>query len=378
MSKARFLQCVGIIGIFVAVSACEDGKGISFKKKEDAGAEVAAASLRPANVPLVEQDLEAPDVFETSDKGLWDGRPSLGGVWVAYPGVENPERVIIRNKANGKTVIGALFKRERENPGPKLQVSSDAANALGLLAGAPGDLHVVALRRTEVETPETAETVADLDSQNIASDGPLLTDTQLQEEIEAPEAIETARLEPLGTSIASEIEAPEIEKEITPPEQKKWFWNKRRAADAEPAEVPLNGLKPLEAAAAAIDKAEEEKKAAQRKIAASVITPAAETVAQIPASARKPVQPRTLAKPVAAKGKKHFIQIGIFSVEENADRTAAEMRKKGIIPTVLAQESAGKPFWRVVVGPATSAGDRAILLKKVKGLGFADAYYVTN
>ena len=51
------------------------------------------------------------DVFETSDKGLWDGRPSLGGVWVAYPDVPSPERVIIRNTASGKEVVGALFRR---------------------------------------------------------------------------------------------------------------------------------------------------------------------------------------------------------------------------------------------------------------------------
>lgn len=98
---------------------------------------------------VVERDTEAPDVFQKSDMGLWDGRPSLGGVWVAYPGVKDPERVIIRNPANGKFVIGALFRREREMPGPKLQVSSDAAAALEMLAGAPVRLDVTALRREE-------------------------------------------------------------------------------------------------------------------------------------------------------------------------------------------------------------------------------------
>ena len=98
---------------------------------------------------VVERDTEAPAVFQTSDMGLWDGRPSLGGVWVAYPGVKDPERVIIRNPANGKFVIGALFRREREMPGPKLQVSSDAAAALEMLAGAPVKLDVTALRREE-------------------------------------------------------------------------------------------------------------------------------------------------------------------------------------------------------------------------------------
>ena len=70
-----------------------------------------------------------------TDQGLWDGRPSLGGVWVAHPDVTEPERVIIRNEANGKFVIGALFRRERELPGPKLQMSSDAAAALERAGG---------------------------------------------------------------------------------------------------------------------------------------------------------------------------------------------------------------------------------------------------
>ena len=99
---------------------------------------------------LVERDVEAPDVFQVTEDGLWDGRPSLGGVWVAHPSATDPERVIIRNEANGRFVIGALFRRERDNPGPALQVSSDAASALGLLAGAPAVLNVTALRREEV------------------------------------------------------------------------------------------------------------------------------------------------------------------------------------------------------------------------------------
>ena len=47
--------------------------------------------------------------------------------------MKEPERVIIRNQQNGQFVIGALFRRERETPGPRLQVSSDAAAALEML-----------------------------------------------------------------------------------------------------------------------------------------------------------------------------------------------------------------------------------------------------
>jgi len=114
-----------------------------------AGSDAADPATPPASTStrLVDRDVEAPEVFQTRDKALWDGRPSLGGVWVASPDAKDPERVIIRNTANGKFVIGALFRREIENPGPKLQISSDAAAALGILAGAPADVSVTALRR---------------------------------------------------------------------------------------------------------------------------------------------------------------------------------------------------------------------------------------
>jgi cell division septation protein DedD len=99
---------------------------------------------------LVERDIEAPDVVNISEAGLWDGRPSLGGIWVAHPDAKDPEKVIIRNPQNGKFVIGALFRREREFSGPSLQLSSDAADALGILAGQPTNVSVVALRQQSV------------------------------------------------------------------------------------------------------------------------------------------------------------------------------------------------------------------------------------
>ncbi len=104
----------------------------------------------------VNRDVERPDVFSVTERALWDGRPSLGGVWVAYPANVDPERVIIRNGANGKTVIGALFRRERDNPGPKIELSSDAAAALGIVAGSPTEISITVLRREEVvvDVPE--------------------------------------------------------------------------------------------------------------------------------------------------------------------------------------------------------------------------------
>jgi len=49
-----------------------------------------------------------------------------------------------------------------------------------------------------------------------------------------------------------------------------------------------------------------------------------------------------------------------------------------MVPTVKPGKMNGKDFWRVIVGPASSGAERAALLKKIKELGFNDAYFVTN
>lgn len=240
---------------------------------------------------LVERDVEAPEVFSVTDQGLWDGRPSLGGVWVAHPDVNEPERVIIRNEANGKFVIGALFRRERDLPGPKLQISSDAAAALEILAGAPAPLNVTALRRQETEAP-------------------------------APE----------DTEVADTVAAP--------------------------AEISQTTLDPIASAGAAIENA--------------APTPAATkpVTAPTPAPAAPRASTSSLPKP--------FVQLGIFSVEDNATRTAKQMRGAGMIPTVKRSEINGKAFWRVLVGPATSKSELSNLIKAIKAEGFSDAYAVSN
>lgn len=145
----RLMALVLTIGI---VSGCEDGTGPGFLQPKDKTEK--SSSKAGQSTKLIERDVEAPDVFQVTEAGLWDGRPSLGGVWVAHPDVTDPQRVIIRNSANGKFVIGALFRREREIPGPRIQASSDAASALGMLAGAPVELNVTALIRESVADPE--------------------------------------------------------------------------------------------------------------------------------------------------------------------------------------------------------------------------------
>ncbi|MGB7242624.1 MAG: SPOR domain-containing protein [Sulfitobacter sp.] len=267
------------------LAACDEGGTFNImdslkpKPKSESGAAVAGDATQ-----LVERDVERPDVFSVTEPGLWDGRPSLGGVWVAHPDVTEPERVIIRSTTSDKFVIGALFRREREIPGPRLQISSDAATALGILAGAPAELNVTALRREATASDAPAETDAVIDT---------------------------------------------------------------------PDEITETALDPIAGAAAAIDAAE----------------PAEET-APTPVASAAPAPASRLAKP--------FIQVGIFSVEENANRVAKQIRTAGMVPTVKQQEANGKAFWRVLVGPSGSASEQKELVKSIKGEGFSDAYAVTD
>lgn len=170
-ATSRGLRVLLLATTVSAIAACEPLGDFSLKTPNADGTPSNATSAT-----IVERDVEAPEVFSASEAGLWDGRPSLGGVWVAHPDVGDPERVIIRNKANGKFVIGALFRRERAIPGPRLQVSSDAASALSMLAGQPVELEVTALRREEqAVAPEVEDTVEEASVVETESLDPVLS-----------------------------------------------------------------------------------------------------------------------------------------------------------------------------------------------------------
>lgn len=289
----------------LALAGCDESGQFSLLQNNQTVRSDAASNR---SVRLVERDVEAPEVFQVTEAGLWDGRPSLGGVWVAHPDVTEPERVIIRNTANGNFVIGALFRREVNTPGPRVQVSSDAAATLSMLAGQPVQLNVTALRREEVPT-EASEDVA-----------------ATAEALPAPGEISETRLDPIASAAAAIVAAPASAATTTP-----------TAAPTPPPARPAT--------------------------APASPTPAA-------AAAPAPRAPSGLDKP--------YLQIGIFSIEANANRAATAMRNAGMVPEVRQQSSQGKTFWRVLVGPASSAAERSTLLAKIREEGFTDAYAVRN
>lgn len=303
----RARRWAGLLLVTALVAGCEDRapSGL-FAPKAEKGSETEVTTSDGKSTKLIERDVEAPEVFQVTEAGLWDGRPSLGGVWVAHPDVTDPHRVIIRNTANNKFVIGALFRRERDIPGPRIQASSDAAAALGMVAGAPVQLNVTALQRETIsEEPEVPESTT--------------IDT-----IDAPEAVDTAKLDPIAGAAA--------------------------AIDAAPTVIRPSGpstpgvINPLDGASA--------------------------TETPIVKSKPKAKSTSSLKKP--------FIQIGIFSVEANSNRAANQMRSAGMVPTIFKETTNGKPFWRVVVGPAQTSSEASALLKKVQATGFSDAYFVSR
>ena len=97
--------------------------------------------------------------------------------------------------------------------------------------------------------------------------------------------------------------------------------------------------------------------------------PAAETAAS---AAPDPAPgPTSLSNP--------FIQVGLFSVEANANSAASALRQEGIVPSVLyGERDDGTPFYRVVIGPVTTADDQAAMLNRVKQLGYSDAFLAPN
>lgn len=317
------------------------------------------------SVHLVDHDVEAPETFQATDTALWDGRPSLGGVWVASPDAVNPERVILRNEANGKFVIGALFRRERDNPGPKLQISSDAADALGMLAGQPGKLNVTALRREDskpdgaaVAAKAAAPAAAQLGDVETPAADPIAAASAAIDRADGTKPADGAGAAD-GTDMAAIAPAPQDDLDPTPRAGETKRAARRRARLAAKAAATTEVAAP----------------ALEGTAATAAPVPALE-VAPLPDAAPAGSKEKSAVKPaIAPAGGSARVQIGIFSVEENAQRAVDKLKAGGVAATLRKEDSNGKPFWSVI---ANGSGDSKSLLVKIKGLGFGDAYAISK
>ena len=223
---------------------------------QSANNETVGTLSKPLGIEFKEDDVEAPEIFNAEGLAYWDGQSSLGGVWITHPKVDQATRVLIKDKYGGKSVIGAIFNRSRDDDEKRMLLSSEAAASLDLAANENRIITVTALRALK-----TVKSIKD------------------------------------NSKVKNNI------------------------AEVVPSENREN-----------------------------------ENIA--------------LTKP--------YVQVGIFSVEQNARNTAEVMRQLNIQPTVKKQTSRNKTFWRVIVGPAVDMSERSTLLQKVKAVGFGDAYAVSK
>lgn len=191
---------------------------------------------------------EKPEILDLSASVIWDGEQTLGGNWISHPDVDSPERVLIKNISNGKSIVGAIFQQTKKMKTGPAVISSDAAKALNIAQNDQTKVQIIAVRAAE------------------------------------------------RTSITPTIAKP----------------NKSDSASIE----------------------------------------------------------TKLSKP--------FIQVGIFGVENNANKTKDQMLQLDLPVNILDFQIKGKPYWRVVAGPASSSDSRRSMLKTIKSAGFTDAYFISN
>ena len=92
---------------------------------------------------------EEPKFLDISASVIWDGSQTLGGNWVSHPNIKSPERVLIKNTTNGRSVVGAVFQQTKNLNKGLSAISSDAAKALGVSKNNETKLQIIAIKVIE-------------------------------------------------------------------------------------------------------------------------------------------------------------------------------------------------------------------------------------
>ena len=204
-----------------------------------------STSIPTANNTTLE---EMPEILDISTSVFWDGKQTLGGNWISHPDVDSPERVLIKNIANGESIVGAIFQQSKKAKSGSAQISSDAAKSLKIDKNEQTKVQIIAIKKTK--------------------------STASSKKVDEPTQAERVKLD--------------------------------------------------------------------------------------------------------TKLEKPFIQVGIFGIQENADNTKDRMLQLSLSVNIIDFKIKGKPYWRVVAGPATTSESRNKMLKVVRSAGFTDAYFVSN
>ncbi len=359
----------------------------------------------PNVLRIQEREVEAPEVYSATGPGLWDGRPSLGGIWVAVGEEVAPERVRVTNTENGLIITAALFRQRNLPPGADIQVSSEAAEGLGLEGGIPAILDVVVLRKDTVEIPpvapaEVVETTPVEERLDAVDEPSVDEEDATTEEVAAetiaaltetpPEAEEAVAEAVLGDPLE---EAPMVDAPVEPPAETKKrgfgaalasiFARKPAAAAATTAsasaEVAEDATEVLPEAVAIETQALE---AAPQQSAAAVLDPV-KPVAATPPKPRPAVvavaAPAAPAEPIAQTNPdgslvRPFVAVGSFPEQGPASDLILKLESQGIKTKGRRIKDRTGTSFSVFAGPSVTLDDQKALIAKLNSLGYSDVF----
>jgi hypothetical protein len=112
---------------------------------------------------------EKPKILDITASVIWDGSQTLGGNWVSHPNIESPERVLIKNATNGRSVVGAVFQQTKNLDKGLAAISSDAAKALGVSKNNETKLQIVAIKAIENSKNNADSTSARVEKKSISN-----------------------------------------------------------------------------------------------------------------------------------------------------------------------------------------------------------------
>ncbi|WP_395333095.1 SPOR domain-containing protein [Novosphingobium sp. BL-8H] len=252
------------------------------------------------------------------------GEDGGAGVSAAHKTLPLPSYAEVTSLDTGRTVLVRITKRGPMSNEALVELSPEAANQLGVAAGANA-----AIRVRRVNPPEAERAL-------------LRSGSRAPERMATPDGL----LKVLRRKLADQ--SPLLQPPSTPPTMPKGL-----PPELPIAASPVPGTKP-----AVTPQLENNPRP-------PVTGAATSKLAQPPRSAAKPINPPAAKPSVTAPATGlQVVQVGMFSVEANARKAARQLGAEAI--------PAGK-FWRVRLGPFANGAQATAALEKARAAGYSDA-----
>jgi hypothetical protein len=281
-----------------------------------------------------------PEAFHVTGLGLWDGERTLPGVWIAYPMAEIARRVRLTNVETGAQADAAMFRRDPNLSGPRIIVSSEAAEWLGLTPGHATQMTIDGLTyRRDTEVASVAASPVD-------EPEPTPVEVPAEEAAKEPAAPEAAPLATVSTEPPAALET--------------------AAADT----GPMDAAAVKDGIGSEPDPSTSATESAGEKAEPGPITPTPKPKPEV-----TPAEPVPEVSGEITDGR-HFIQAGIFGQPENAARLMEKLRAANLPVVELPLILSGRPLTRVLIGPYQTVAERSTALEIVRRLGPADAVFI--